>query len=128
MPWRLFTRGTGYAPGWLLRCPVCGSCKPAAAAGIIRIGASSPFGKPVLGFCRRCARMRMLTMFKDEGRDRLWSELAAYVAEGSMDAALARQIHLADADEDRKREIAALIAEGLDADEGLSLLSLPARR
>ena len=29
----------GYAPGWRVRCGVCGRCRPAAEHGVVRIGA-----------------------------------------------------------------------------------------
>lgn len=54
--------------------------------------------------------------------ERLDSELTAYVAEGGMSAETARAILATSATTARKREVAALIAEGMQPAEGLALL------
>jgi len=123
----------GEAPGWNLRCGPCGREKPAAEAGIVRIGAAS-VGKRVLGYCTQCRRFRMLHLERHvPGRsggvqvELTRRELAAYVAEGTMDVGTAERIAGSGATEPRKREIAGLIAEGaLPAEEGVRLLSLEA--
>ena len=51
----------GYAPGWQVRCPHCGTTRPAAEVGIIRIGAASK-GKRTLGWCSVCRRVRVLVI------------------------------------------------------------------
>jgi hypothetical protein len=54
--------------------------------------------------------------------ERLDSELTAYVAEGGLDADTAKAILATKATTGRKREVAALIAEGMDPAQGLALL------
>ncbi len=53
----------GYAPGWQVRCPHCGTTHPAGEVGIIRIGAASK-GKRTLGWCSVCRRVRLLVIEK----------------------------------------------------------------
>ena len=53
---------------------------------------------------------------------RLQTELTAYVAEGTLDAATAKAILETKAPTDRKRDVAAHIAEGMPSAEGLALL------
>lgn len=58
---------------------------------------------------------------------RLDRELTAYVSEGTIKAETAKAILETKATTGRKRDVAALIAEGMDADEGLTLLdAMPA--
>jgi hypothetical protein len=59
--------------------------------------------------------------------ERLDTELTAYVAEGGLSADVARAILATKATTERKREVAALIAEGMQPAEGLALLdAMPA--
>ena len=55
--------------------------------------------------------------------ERLDAELTAYVAAGSMSAETAKSVLATAATTARKREIAALIAEGMDPAKGLILLT-----
>lgn len=54
--------------------------------------------------------------------ERLDSEVTAYVAEGSLSAETARGILESEATTARKRQVAALIAEGMEPEKGLALL------
>jgi hypothetical protein len=51
----------GYAPGWQVRCTSCGWTRPAAEAGIVRVGAASR-GKWTLGWCRNCRKLRWIAI------------------------------------------------------------------
>ena len=119
---------------WVLRCNACGAIDDARGAGVIRFGARS-IGKIILGRCANCAglrwrRLERLTTRQIEAAsldsaDRTWRELAGYVAMGSLDARTAERIAATAAPGDRKREVAAYIAEGLlTPEEALQLLAI----
>jgi len=115
---------------WILRCPACGRTGDARKAGIIRVGAWSPLGKYVLGWCSNCRRLRMLNLVQadhactDTQADETWKEVSAYVASKTIDAQTAEQIIAANVPEERKREIAAYIAEGMmEVDDALRMLN-----
>ena len=54
-------RTGGYAPGWMMRCASCGYTRPAAEAGMVRVGAAS-WKKYTLGRCTRCNRFRIFAI------------------------------------------------------------------
>lgn len=125
---------SGEKKRWVLRCNACGNVGDARRAGVIRFGARSA-GKVVLGRCSNCGGLRWLRLerltqreidrISPDSADRTWSELAGYVAMGSLDARTAERIAAANAPGDRKREVAAYIAEGmLTPDEALQLLGI----
>lgn len=49
----------GYAPGWQVRCKLCGRTRDAGEAGLVRIKAAS-IGKRTIGWCSNCRRLRIL--------------------------------------------------------------------
>lgn len=107
---------------WRWRCPSCGNTGDAKGPGglVFRIGTSGT--ARVLGRCSRCEAWRMLVLERTSGplppeaisadQERTWSELIAYVSEGTMTADAANQIAASAAPEARKREVAAHVAEG----------------
>ena len=118
------------SPGWMLRCPVCGRSGDAGQSVWSRLCARAA-GKERLGYCRSCRRLRMLSVYRgadeipDANRDETWSELAAYVAMGTMDGETAQRIVASPAPEERKREVAAYVAEGMMvSDEAVRLLNV----
>lgn len=113
------------ATDWRWRCPTCG--RTGAAKGrsgfVFRIGTSGSTRS--LGRCSGCNAWRMLVLERasdpvtksqsgtsNADQERTWSELIAYVSEGTMTADLANQIAASAAPESRKREVAAHVAEG----------------
>lgn len=63
-----------------------------------------------------------------EDQEQTWSELIAYVSEGTMSADLANQIAASSAPESRKREVAAHVAESaISPEDALKLLTAGAR-
>lgn len=126
------------AMDWRWRCPSCGHTGSAKGPGgfVFRIGTSGT--KRSLGRCSRCRAWRMLVLERGSDpvrpgsrgvgdvpggtggtggaaiadQERTWSELIAYVSEGSMSADVANQIAGSAAPETRKRDVAAHVAEG----------------
>lgn len=127
------------ATDWRWRCPSCGHTGEAKGPGglVFRIGTSGT--TRVLGRCSGCDAWRMLVLERtsdavasgshDLGgaggtggasasgaasadQERTWTELIAYVSEGTMSADAANQIAGSAAPESRKREVAAHVAEG----------------
>ncbi len=113
------------ATNWRWRCPTCGHTASAKGPGgfVFRIGTSGT--KRSLGRCSRCDAWRMLVLERgseptpdsrsgggNADQERTWSELIAYVSEGTMTADVANQIAASAAPEARKREVAAHVAEG----------------
>lgn len=64
----------------------------------------------------------LLAIMNRRAAERLDAELTAYVSEGSMSADMAKSILRTSATTGRKREVAALIAGGMDPREGMMLL------
>ncbi|MCC6228237.1 MAG: hypothetical protein IT432_03315 [Phycisphaerales bacterium] len=118
------------ATDWRWRCPTCGRTGSAKGPGgfVFRIGTSGT--TRVLGRCSHCESWRMLVLERasdpvstsspcapgtgnaSADQERTWSELIAYVSEGTMSAEVANQIAGSAAPEARKREVAAHVAEG----------------
>ncbi|HVZ95136.1 MAG TPA: hypothetical protein VG797_11570 [Phycisphaerales bacterium] len=128
---------------WRLRCTSCGRVGP-LPAGMIRIGAAS-WGKVILGRCSACGKLRAMAVEPDRpvespngaaangqltseqlaDRDRTWTELVAFVSEGTITSDLAQQIYESEVPEHRKREAAAHIAEGsMKGEEAIKMLKL----
>ena len=57
-------RTGGHAPGWRVRCLSCGHTRPAADAGIVRVGAFSS-KKYTLGRCSHCGGLRFIAIETD---------------------------------------------------------------
>lgn len=137
--------GTKKATDWRWRCPSCGHTGEAKGPGgfVFRIGTSGT--TRVLGRCSHCDAWRMLVLerasdFMASGssgsagtggaggaasvdQEQTWSELIAYVSEGTMSAEVANQIAGSAAPETRKREVAAHVAEGtIKPDDAVKLL------
>lgn len=136
------------ATDWVWRCPTCGHTGPERRAGglVLRIGASGTTRS--LGRCSACDAWRMLIRERSAptgggggtagaaGRgaggtastsspdqERTWSELIAYVSEGTMSAETANRLAACTAPESRKREVAAHVAEGaISVNDALTLL------
>lgn len=51
-------KGEGYAPGWQVRCPVCGAVVDAGKAGLVRVKARGR--ERCLGWCSSCNGSRWL--------------------------------------------------------------------
>lgn len=129
------------AMDWRWRCPSCGHTGKAKGPGglVFRIGTSGTSRS--LGRCTRCDAWRMLVLERasdpvasgsrgsggaggvsggaggaggvaSADQEQTWSELIAYVSEGTMSADVANQIAGSGAPEARKREVAAHVAEG----------------
>lgn len=113
------------ATDWRWRCPTCGQTGAAKGRSgfVFRIGTSGTTRS--LGRCSGCNAWRMLVLERasvpvpknpsdagDAEQEQTWSELIAYVSEGTMAADLANQIAASAAPEARKREVAAHVAEG----------------
>lgn len=88
-----------------------------------------------LGRCSGCNAWRMLMLERvsdpgpkspsgagDADQERTWSELIAYVSEGTMTADLANRIAASAVPEARKREVAAHVAEGAIKPEDVAKL------
>lgn len=122
-----------HATDWRWRCPACGNTGPdkGAAGMVFRIGTSGT--TRTLGRCSGCQAWKLLILERtstplpsaslDADQERTWSELIAYVSEGTMTAELAAQIGQSPAPETRKREVAAHVAEGaISPGDALTLL------
>ena len=59
-----FCRALSYAPGWKIRCPVCGRSGDlrASAPLVLRIGWA--LGAATIGWCSRCRRLRLMRIWK----------------------------------------------------------------
>lgn len=115
---------------WYLRCTTCGKTGPCPG---VRIGATSNT-KSILVRCTGCRALRWAKVIHERdlqsptgAGDELWTELLAYVSEGSMSAETAEAIVNSDASTARQRAVAAQIAEGaISATDAVRLLALPA--
>lgn len=124
-----------------LRCPACNHTMPDPKGGIIlRIGTAG--STRVLKRCTVCDTLRFQILERvgertkkaakspacdapADDRELTLHELAAYVSEKSIDIETAEAIASSSAPEPRKREIAALLAEGaLDVAQARRLLAL----
>jgi len=133
--------GIKRASDWRWRCASCGHTGKAKGPGgfVFRIGTSGTSRS--LGRCSHCDAWRMLVLERasdpmppsspgaggvsggaggaggaggvaSADQEQTWSELIAYVSEGTMSADVANQIAGSGAPEARKREVAAHVAEG----------------
>lgn len=131
----IFSETAKAAKDWRWRCPTCGktSADTRNAGFVFRIGTSGTTRS--LGRCSGCNAWRMLILERasdplppqalNADQERTWSELIAYVSEGTMTAEVATQIAQSSAPETRKREVAAHVAErALTPEQALTMLGV----
>ncbi|MEL6498899.1 MAG: hypothetical protein AAF937_09210 [Planctomycetota bacterium] len=58
--------GNDMAPGWMLRCTRCQSWRPAAEAGVVRLGAASK-GKRTISRCSACGKLTWVAIERGPG-------------------------------------------------------------
>lgn len=59
-------RTGGYAPGWRVRCLDCDATRPAAEAGIVRVGATR--SKYTILRCEACGKARRTVIEREPGQ------------------------------------------------------------
>ncbi|MEK6701664.1 MAG: hypothetical protein AABZ53_05335 [Planctomycetota bacterium] len=130
-----FSETVKQAKDWRWRCPACEKTSESTGAGgfVFRIGTSGTTRS--LGRCSGCDAWRMLILERasdplppealNADQERTWSELIAYVSEGTMSAEVASQIAQSSAPETRKREVAAHVAEkALTPEQAMTMLGV----
>jgi hypothetical protein len=92
----------------------------------MHVGGGVSVGKRILGHCSGCGVARTLSVVPiPEGyeNDQVWHELLAYITEGTVTVEAAMAIIGAPGSSERKREVAAHMAEGsLKVEDGLRML------
>jgi hypothetical protein len=110
-----------------LRCTTCGKTGPLPPT--MHLGGGASVGKRIMGKCSGCGgAMRSLAVVPipdGHENDAVWNELLAYIVEETMSVDTALAIIGSAGSSDRKREVAAHVAEGsLKPEDGLKMLQV----